>query len=316
MKLVTIAAHPDGRTGVLVGDDVLDFALAAAAVPLAGWVPTAMPALLAGGDEGLDIVKRILGTVDAGRGSLRDRLRESGALRPLKDVKLMAPVPRAIVLSHGRAYLSHRKEMQKTEKPRMEEHPTGFIKNVNSVIGPGAPIPIPPQCPDQIDWEGEFSVVFGKPCHNVTEAEALDYVAGYTLINDVSARNWVKEFQTTGNAERNRMGKQLPGFCPLGPVVATRDEVPDPHNVDLKTMLNGEVMQSANTSDLIWTIPFLISYFAQWYPFMPGDVLTTGSPPGVGYGRDPKIFMKPGDVIEVSATGVGTLSNTVVAAKG
>lgn len=313
MRLVTVAAHPEGRTGVIVGADVLDFALAADAVPLAGFVPTAMPALLAGGEEGLEIIRRVVGKVGDAKASLRDRLKESGALRPLAATRLLPPVPRAIVLSHGRAYMSHRKEMQKTDKPRIEEHPTGFIKNVNSFIGTGAPIPIPPQCPDQVDFEGEFSVVFGRPCHNVTEAEALDYVIGYTLINDISARDWVKEFQTTGNAERNRMGKQLPGFTPFGPAIATRDEIPDPHNVDLETRLNGAVMQSANTSDLIWTIPFLISYFAHWYRFMPGDVLTTGSPPGVGYGRDPKIFMKPGDVIEVSVAAIGTLSNPLVA---
>lgn len=142
----------------------------------------------------------------------------------------------------------------------------------------------------------------------------MEAVAGYTLINDVSARNWVENFIATGDADLNRMGKQLPGFCPMGPVIVTADEVADPHDVTLTTRLNDTVMQSAHTSDLIWRIPALIAYFSRWYPFRPGDILTTGSPAGVGYGRTPKIFMKPGDTIAVTVDRIGTLSNPIVAA--
>jgi acylpyruvate hydrolase len=311
MKLVTIDAWPLGRTGALIGDDVLDFALAAPIIPLSGYVPTAMPALLAGGSEGLDLVRRVVGRVAEAKAGERDQLRTAGALKPRAEVTLLAPVPRpGILLSHGRAYKSHLKEMNRT-KPA--ENPSAFMKNVNSIIGTDAPIRLPPQCPDMVDQESEFSIVFGAPCHNIREDEAMACVAGYTMINDVSARNWVENFQTTGDPDLNRMGKQLPGFTPMGPVIATKDEIPDPHDVTVRSYINDKVMQDAHTSDLIWTIPQLITFFAQWYAFKPGDVLSTGSPAGVGYGRNPKVFIKPGDVISVSASGVGTLRNPIVA---
>jgi 2-keto-4-pentenoate hydratase/2-oxohepta-3-ene-1,7-dioic acid hydratase in catechol pathway len=311
MKLVTIDAWPTGRTGALVDDEVLDFALASAVIPVAGYIPSAMPALLAGGTEGLELVRRVVGRVSEAKPGERERLHAAGALKPRAQVTLLAPVPRpGILLSHGRAYKSHLKEMNRTTPA---ENPSAFLKNVNSIIGTDAPIRLPPQCPDMVDQESEFSIVFGAPCHNIKEDEAMACVAGYTMINDVSARNWVENFQTTGDPDLNRMGKQLPGFTPMGPVIATKDEIPDPHDVTVKSTINGKVMQDAHTSDLIWTIPQLITFFARWYAFKPGDVLSTGSPAGVGYGRNPKVFIKPGDVIAVSASGVGTLQNPIIA---
>ena len=241
MRLVTIAAPPGGRTGIIVGEDVLDFALAASVLPLAGWVPQAMQTLFAAGAEGLDLIRRLMDRVASGRDdNIAARLRASGALRPLASTELLAPVPRpGIVLSHGRAYKSHLKEMNS----KGEDEPHGFMKNVNAIIGPGAPIILPPQCADMVDLEGEFSVVFGAPCHNVTQSQAMDFVIGYTLINDVSARNWVAQFQQTRDPDQNRMGKQLPTFCPMGPAIATKDEIPDPDDVRMVTTLNGQVMQ-------------------------------------------------------------------------
>lgn len=307
MKLVTIEAWPSGRTGALIGDDVLDFALAAPSLPLAGYIPSTMPALLAGGTDGLDLVRRVIDRASAES----PRLKETGALKPRAAVKLLAPVPQpGILLSHGRAYKSHLKEMNRAQPT---ENPSAFLKNINSIVGADTPIRLPPQFPDMVDQEAEFSIVFGAPCHNVKEDEAMACVAGYTMINDVSARNWVENFQKTGDPDLNRMGKQLPGFTPMGPVIATKDEIPDPHDVTIKSMINDRVMQDAHTSDLIWTIPYLIAFFARWYAFKPGDVLSTGSPAGVGYGRNPKVFIKPGDVISVSASGVGTLRNPIVA---
>jgi acylpyruvate hydrolase len=309
MKLVTIAAPLGGRTGVVVGDDVLDFAAAAAVLPLAAWVPPGMPALLAGGAEGLDLIRRLVDRV----GPARERLRAAKALVPFAAVELAPPVPRpGIVLSHGRAYWSHLKEMNGANA-KSEDEPHGFMKNVNAIIASGAPIVLPPQCPDMVDLEGEFSVVFGAPCHNVAAADAMAHVAGYTLINDVSARNWVEAFRATKDPDLNRMGKQLPCFCPMGPVIATKDEIADPGNVRMVSAINGNTMQDSNTSDLIWNIPTLIEYYSRWYRFMPGDVLTTGSPAGVGFGRNPKIFLKPGDVVTVTVAPVGVLSNPVMA---
>jgi acylpyruvate hydrolase len=313
MKLVSIEAPPLNRTGVVIGFDVLDFALAVNVLPLANWVPLSMPALLAGGDEGLNVIRRIIDRIEESRTDERVRLQRCGALRPMADTRLAAPVPRpGILLSHGRAYFSHLKEMQKTEKPKVEEDPKAFIKNVNSIIGPDAAIKLPPQCANMVDFEGEFSIVFGANCHNVDETEALATVAGYTLINDVSARDWVDNFTETGDPDLNRMGKQLPTFCPMGPVIATKDEIPDPHDVNLTTSLNDKVMQSAHTSDLIWPVPELIAFFSRWYPFRPGDILTTGSPAGVGFGRNPKVFMAHGDVVTVTVDRIGSLRNPVV----
>src|SRR5262249_21672648 len=152
----TVEAWPQGRTAALIGDQVLDFALAAAAIPIAGYIPTAMPALLAGGAEGLDLVRRVVDKASDAKASPREHLNASGEPKPLRQRKLMAPVQRpGIVLSHGRAYKSHLKEMNR-EKPA--ENPSAFMKNVNSIIGPGAPIRLPPQCPDMVDQESEFSI--------------------------------------------------------------------------------------------------------------------------------------------------------------
>jgi 2-keto-4-pentenoate hydratase/2-oxohepta-3-ene-1,7-dioic acid hydratase in catechol pathway len=214
-------------------------------------------------------------------------------------------------------YHEHLKEM-KTPVP---EKPAAFTKSVASIIATGQPIVLPPSHPDMVDWEGEFTVVIGKACHRVSAAKALDYVAGYTIVNDVSARNWVTPiFASTGIMgpilawEHNLLGKMMPTFCPMGPVMATKDEVPDPDDVHIVTRLNGTVMQDANTDDLVFTVPKLIEYYSQFYRFLPGDCITTGSPSGVGFGRNPKVFMKAGDTISVEVKGIGILSNPVKAA--
>ena len=247
-----------------------------------------------------------------------DRARSAGGNRiPLQGARLLAPIQNpAIVLSVGMNYHEHLKEM-KTPVP---EKPAAFTKSVTSIIGPEAPILIPPNHPEMVDWEGEFSVVIGKPCHCVMASQSLDYVAGYTIVNDVSARDWVAPvFSSTGIMgpihawEQNLLGKMFPTFCPMGPVVATKEEVPDPGNVAIKTSLNGKVMQSANTNDLVFSVPELIEYYSQFYLFKPGDIITTGSPSGVGYGRHPRVFMKPGDVVEVEVEGVGILRNPIQA---
>ena len=172
-----------------------------------------------------------------------------------------------------------------------------------------------------VDYEAELSFVFGRTCHNVGVGEAMDYVAGYTIANDVSARNWVGEvmaaqgvFPAAQAWERNIMGKNFPTFTPCGPVIVTADEIADPHDLDLSLTLNGTVMQATKTDDLIFDLPQIIAYFSQWYRFQPGDIVTTGTPAGVGFGRDPKVFLKPGDTVAVTISGIGTLQNPVVAA--
>jgi acylpyruvate hydrolase len=315
VQLVTLAGH--AGAGVIVGEEVADLAGCREAIAAARLVPATVRGILEAGDAALDPVRDIADRIGASDG-LAEQLRETGALTLRNGARLLAPVPDpGMILSCGMNYREHLREMNSA----VPEYPTSFIKNRNAIIGPDAPIVLPASHPDMVDWEGEFSVVIGRPCHAVSEAEALDYVAGYTLINDVSARNWVAPvFHATGVMpgvlawERNLLGKQFPTFCPTGPILTTRDEVPDPDAVQLTTLLNGETMQSANTNDLVFGVRKLIAYYSQWYQFRPGDIITTGSPSGVGYGRNPKVFMRPGDRIEVRATGVGTLANPVVAA--
>ena len=288
MKLVTFQLDGKARPGRLAGDEIVDLQ------PLAPDVRA--------------LLER--GLVDPAR-------KASGKSVSIKDVRLLAPIPNpGMVLSVGMNYHEHLKEM-KTPVP---EKPAAFTKSVASIIGPDAAIRIPPSNPDMLDWEGEFSVVIGRPCHRVKAAQALDYVAGYTIVNDVSARDWVAPiFSAKGVMgpihawEHNLLGKMFPTFCPMGPVLATKDEVPDPANVKLQTRLNGTLMQDANTDDLVFSVVQLIEYYSQFYLFQPGDVITTGSPSGVGYGRNPKLFMKAGDVVEVEVQGIGVLRNPVQA---
>ncbi len=320
MKLATIDAAPGGHVGVLVGDgEIVDLRALGAVSPPARLVPETLRGVLEAGEQALEIVRRAAGEVESmGRDAL-DGLRERGVLRPFAATPLLAPVPEPrMVLSVGLNYGRHLAEMEGTPRPT---HPAAFTKAVSSLTGSGKPILVPPQCPDMIDFEGEFSFVFGRACHNVPAKEAMDYVAGYTIANDVSARDWVgavfgakEAFEGIHAWERNVMGKQFPTFTPCGPVLVTRDEIADPHELQLTTTLNGEVMQSTRTDDLIFKLPAIIAYFSQWYRFHPGDLVTTGSPSGVGFGRDPKVFMKPGDIIEVEVEGIGKLSNQLVAA--
>ena len=242
---------------------------------------------------------------------------QPGARHALGRVKLRAPIPDpGLVLSVGMNYHEHLKEM-KTPVP---EKPAAFTKSVASIIASGEPIRVPPSHPDMLDWEGEFSVVIGRPCHRVSAAQALDYVFGYTLVNDVSARDWVAPiFQAQGIMgpihawEHNLLGKMFPTFCPMGPCIATKDEIPDPADVRIQTRLNGRLMQDASTDDLVFSVVQLIEYYSQFYLFRPGDVITTGSPSGVGFGRSPKVFMKPGDVVEVEVKEIGILRNPIEA---
>ena len=217
--------------------------------------------------------------------------------------------------------MAYREHLEEMGAPIPEE-PTWFVKVPSSVTGPGEPIRLPADHGEMVDWEGEFSLVIGRPCHQVGRVEAMDYVAGYTIVNDVSARDWVGPAldpeQTPLEAimawGKNIAGKQYPSFTPMGPALVTADEIEDPHDLRLITKVNGEVMQDAHTSDLIFRVDELIAYLSQWHALQPGDVITTGSPSGVGFARDPKVFLRDGDLVEISVTGVGTLSNPVVKA--
>jgi len=231
------------------------------------------------------------------------------------DVRLYAPVRRgALILCAGGNYRSHLEEMGES----VPERAPSFLKSPNAVVGSGDPIVLPGEFPDMVDFEGELCVVFGRPCHRVRWHEAMDYVAGYTILNDVSDRHRVAAMLTAATPVEGRwsviemlMGKQLPTFAPVGPAILTADEVPDPAALHLTTRLNGEVMQDASVADLIVGIPQLIEEMSRYYSFEPGDLLSTGTPAGTGAGQNPPRYLKAGDQVTIEVTGIGELTNPV-----
>lgn len=317
MKLVTLDQGKAGKAGAMLNDgSVLNLEVAAKA--LRGNVRknfSDLKAILE--DDLVDEVRRLVDRAEEGSASVRDMFGAADAIIPVANVRLRAPIPQpSFILAQGLAYRAHLEEM---DVPVPTE-PAALVKAPSSVIGSGQPIILPTEHPEMVDYEGEFSVVIGRTCHNVKPDEVMDHIAGYTIINDVSARDWVEESLKPGQKQmqavmswnKNIQGKQFPTFTPMGPTLVTKDEIADHHNLRLTTTLNGEVMQDTNTNDLIFRIEDMVSHFSKWYLFKPGDVITTGTPAGVGQGRDPKVYMKDGDVVEVSVTGVGTLSNKVV----
>ena len=224
-------------------------------------------------------------------------------LIPEAEIKLTAPIPNPQkVVAIGQNYRDHCAE-QGVEIP---ERPIIFAKFPTAIIGPGAPITWNPELTTQVDYEAELGVVIGRRARNVSQADAFEYVAGYVNGNDVSARDlqfgdrqWVR-------------GKSLDTFCPIGPYLVTKDDVPDPHKLSIRSVLNGNVMQDSNTRNLIFNIPYLIEFITKAFTLLPGDIILTGTPHGVGVFREPKIFLKPGDTITIEVERLGTLTNPVI----
>lgn len=220
----------------------------------------------------------------------------------LAEVQLLAPVEPPNVIALGLNYRRHAEE----SNMKIPTHPQMFLKATTSVIGSGQPIVLPAMAPDEVDYEAELCIVMGKAAKGVTEAEALDYVLGYTCGNDVSARDC--QLRLDGQWAR---GKSFDTFCPLGPWIETDL---DPDHCDIASRVNGETMQSSNTSDMIFSCRTLISFLSQVMTLLPGTVIMTGTPSGVGFARKPPVFLKPGDVVEVEVGGIGVLRNGVVTA--
>jgi 2-keto-4-pentenoate hydratase/2-oxohepta-3-ene-1,7-dioic acid hydratase in catechol pathway len=223
---------------------------------------------------------------------------------PLLNVKLRAPVPRpGKIIAVGLNYLDHSIEAGAKELPKT---PIIFAKFPTSISGPGDPILIPPSDP-QVDYEAELAVVIGRRGKAISAADALQYVGGYMPLNDVSARTW--QF---GDKQWVR-GKSPDTFCPTGPYLTMRDEIPDPHSLAIAARVNGVTLQDSNTSRMIFHIPELIEFISASITLEPGDIIATGTPEGVGVFRNPPIFLKPGDIVEVEIEKLGVLRNPVVA---
>ena len=221
---------------------------------------------------------------------------------PLSSVKLNAPVPHpGKILCIGLNYSDHAAE---TGQP-LPAFPVVFAKYSNTVISPGESIVLP-KVTDQVDYEAELGFVIGKRGRYISEADALDYVAGYLPINDVSARDY------QNRTSQWTMGKTFDTFAPMGPALVTADEVPDPHHLSIRLTIGDEVLQDSNTDKLIFNVPQLVASLSEVMTLEPGDVVSTGTPPGVGFARKPPRFLKAGDVVSVIIEKLGTLTNPVV----
>lgn len=221
---------------------------------------------------------------------------------PLAELPIFAPVINpGKIIAVGLNYRQHAAEAG-AEVPRQ---PILFSKFPTAIVGPGAPISLP-AIAKEVDLEAELAVVIGRECRGVSSAEALDYVFGYTCLNDVSARDIQR---LDGQWTR---AKSFDSFCPMGPWAVTSNEIPDPQSLSIRSILNGFVMQDASTSAMVFSVAELVAFAAEAMTLMPGDIIATGTPDGVGVGRNPPVFLRPGDTVRVEIEGIGMLENPVV----
>jgi len=272
-------------------------------------------AAAANGSDSGRLPADILGVIDGGAEAL-DRLRKlassspaTGAMRSLADLTLLPPFdpPRGNVLAIGRNYQKHAEEGARALNTEVGP-PTIFTKAITTIAGPYADIRIDPSVSTKIDWEVELGVVIGRRGANIKRSDALDHVFGYTVLNDVTAR----DIQNGWGGQWFK-GKSLDGSCPVGPWVLTRDEVSDVQQLHLQLRINGDVKQDANSRDMIYPVDAIIEWLSVGMTLLPGMLIATGTPEGVGFARTPPEFLQPGDVMESEIEGIGLLRNTVVA---
>ena len=287
MRLVTFRQAQRERIGVQLGSNILDLSRASTTLP------SDIKAFLSLGEIALAQTHAILASV-----------REEWLL-PESEVALLAPVPRPEkILCVGYNYAGH------TGKGRAEvpEFPNLFCKTLNTIIGPDQPIVIPPAT-TQADFEAELMAVIGKRAYQVSEAEAGSCIAGYTIFNDVSARDYQKQ------TSQWMLGKSFDTFGPMGPALVTPDEIPDPYHLELELTLNGVPQQQVNTCDMIFSVPYLVSYLSQVMTLEAGDVISTGTPARLPEAAAQKRFLQAGDVVEITIERLGRLRNSIVDGK-
>ncbi|HEX4588479.1 MAG TPA: fumarylacetoacetate hydrolase family protein [Gemmataceae bacterium] len=286
MRLASLATAAGHRAAVLADDHYVDLYATDMALP-----GTVRALLVAGPDA-------LRAAAAAARSPAAVRI-------PAANAVLLPPVPDPPkILCIGLNYRDHARENNRA----IPTEPVLFAKYANTLIGHGMPVRLPAVA-KKVDYEAELVVVLGKRGRDVAEVDAMGYVAGYTVGHDVSARDW----QFKGEEKQWTIGKTFDTFAPTGPHLVTADEVPDPHNLPVKLRLNGETMQDSNTREFIFTVPQLIAYLSQVLTLEPGDLIFTGTPPGVGVARKPPVFLKAGDNVEVEIDGIGLLRNPVEA---
>jgi 2-keto-4-pentenoate hydratase/2-oxohepta-3-ene-1,7-dioic acid hydratase in catechol pathway len=289
--------------GALQGEHVLD--LHALSVMTGGVVlPNDMLSFIDMGERGLQRARELLDLT----GSTGTDTPEKQYARLLRSVEVLPPLdpPRGNVIAIGRNYYEHAEE---SARARGEEvtRPTVFTKAQTAINGPYSDVPIDERITSQVDWEVELGVVVGRRGINIPREGALDYVFGYTVLNDISARDL--QFGWGGQYFK---GKSLDGFCPIGPWIVTVDEVPDPQDLQLCLRVNGELKQNGNTRDMIFPIDELIAQLSLGMTLLPGTLIATGTPAGVGFARTPPEFLQPGDIMETEIEGIGLMRNRIV----
>jgi 2-keto-4-pentenoate hydratase/2-oxohepta-3-ene-1,7-dioic acid hydratase in catechol pathway len=289
MNLVTCRSHS--------GEPVVALVDGADAIALTDLVPGAPTDMI-------DVIT----ADDALRSSLARALPGAPAAvrRPLSSVELLPPIPRpGKILCLGLNYAAHAAEGGN----QVPEHPTVFVRVTTSLVGAGAPV-IRPRVSTQLDYEVELAVVIGRKCHDVAEDDALSYVFGYTVMNDVSVRDYQRR------TSQWTLGKNFDGSGPLGPAIVTADELPaGAHGLGIRTRLNGELLQNGNTADMVFPVARIVALLSEVMTLMPGDVIATGTPSGVGHARRPQLWMKPGDTVSCEIDGIGMLANPIVDAR-
>jgi 2-keto-4-pentenoate hydratase/2-oxohepta-3-ene-1,7-dioic acid hydratase in catechol pathway len=249
----------------------------------------------------------LIGNAERGMGAVHGALASADGIEAVESVRLLAPIPlpRRNVVCVGLNYAEHVAESKSVVGEDLPKAPVFFTKPPQTVIGPDAPIRWHPDVSTKVDWEAELAVIIGRECRDVPESDAMSVVFGYTVANDVTARDLQRRHQQWYK------GKGLDGFCPLGPAIVTADEIANPQALDIACRVNGETMQSSNTRHMIFPIARLIAEWSAGMTLLPGDILLTGTPSGVGVGRNPPVYLKPGDVVECEVEGIGVLRNTV-----
>ena len=303
MQLATISS--DGRpvcVAILGSGKMLD--IAAAATDVSGPAGDAlragsMQALIEGGAAALKALNGLVANTDA----------DAGAQYPADSV-LMAPipVPRKNVFCVGRNYAEHIAEGERAQNVKIgvTEHPVFFTKPATAVVPPNGDVLIFPSVSEAIDYEVELAVVIGKAGRNISKADAFDHIFGYTILNDITARDVQRR-----HGGQYFKGKALDGSCPIGPWIVTADALSDPHNISIGLTVNGDQRQNGKTSDMIFDIPTLIASLSEGLTLEPGDIIATGTPSGVGYAMDPPSFLKAGDTVVCEISEIGALTNTV-----
>lgn len=307
MKLVSFSYEGNTRIGSIVDDRIIDLnygylamlesqgQLRAKQIAEA-FIPSNMVEFLQGGDQSMNLAKEVVDFVSQNAKTFKYKV-----IHQVSDVKIEAPVlnpTKMICVGHN--YREHILEMGREIPP----YPVVFAKFSNTIIGPQDDIPFFP-ITEQLDYEAEFAFVIGKQARNVSQEEALDYVAGYTIINDVTYRDIQRR------TIQWLQGKTVDGSAPMGPWLVTRDELQDPSGLEVVLTVNGEERQHTNTKNLVFTVPYLVEFLSNLMTLEPGDIILTGTPGGVGVARDPQVFLKDGDVVSIEIDGIGKLENRV-----